>query len=54
MGWAREIRDACHEARVPLFLKQLGGVRDKRGGVEARLDGRAHLEFPALVQGRQR
>lgn len=29
--WARSIRDQCEEARVALFVKQMGGSRDKRG-----------------------
>jgi len=32
--WVRAIRDQCRAAGVPLFVKQLGGVRDKRGGIE--------------------
>jgi protein gp37 len=27
--WARDVRDQCRAAGVPLFLKQLGGRRDK-------------------------
>ena len=29
--WARSIRDQCEEAGVALFVKQMGGSRDKRG-----------------------
>lgn len=38
--WAREIRDACREQRVPFFFKQWGGVRPKSGG---RLNARSAL-----------
>jgi protein gp37 len=34
-------------ARVPFFLKQLGGHPDKRGGDAAVLDGREWKDFPA-------
>ena len=60
--WARELRDAClcvfcrggHDeegcticAEYPaFFLKQLGGIRDKRGGEAAVLDGRRWTEMP--------
>ena len=46
LDWARAIRDQCAEANVPFFLKQLGGERNKRGGVDAVLDGRLHTDFP--------
>ncbi len=29
--WVRSIRDQCEEAGVALFVKQMGGSRDKRG-----------------------
>ena len=29
LAWARDVRDQCHAARVALFVKQLGGRRDK-------------------------
>ena len=44
--WLRELRDACREAGVAFFLKQLGGIRDKRGGDKARLDGELLRELP--------
>ena len=47
LDWARSIRDQCVRHKVPFFLKQLGGVRDKRAGDEAVLDGRTWREFPA-------
>lgn len=33
-GWARSLRDQCAAAGVPFFMKQMGGVRDKRGALE--------------------
>jgi protein gp37 len=29
--WARSVREQCVSAGVPFFMKQMGGVRDKRG-----------------------
>jgi protein gp37 len=46
--WAREIRDACREQRVPFFFKQWGGFRPKSGGRE--LDGREWSEWPRLTR----
>lgn len=31
--WVRSLRDQCAEGKVAFFLKQLGGVRDKRGAL---------------------
>lgn len=31
--WARSIRDQCKAAGVPFFMKQMGGVRNKRGAL---------------------
>ena len=45
--WARDLRNQCAAARVPFFLKQLGGERNKRGGALALLDGAEHKEYPA-------
>lgn len=47
LEWVAEIRDRCVASGVPFFLKQLGGVRDKRGGNKALLDGRRWIEMPA-------
>jgi protein gp37 len=47
--WARAVRDQCLAARVPFFLKQLGGVRDKRGHDRAFLDGRLWRDLPATA-----
>ena len=33
--WARSVRDQCVAAGVPFFMKQMGGVRDKRGALES-------------------
>ena len=47
--WARAVRDKCLVARVPFFLKQLGGARDKRGHERALLDGQLWRELPATA-----
>jgi protein gp37 len=46
LAWAREVQEQCQRARVPFFLKQLGGRRGKRGGDQAVLDGRRWCEYP--------
>ena len=46
--WARVLRDECRRFGVSFFLKQLGGVVQKRGGLYAALDGLRYNEFPAL------
>jgi protein gp37 len=46
LGWARSLRDQCQAAGAAFFLKQLGGVRDKRGGADAVLDGRTWTDMP--------
>lgn len=46
LDWARGLRDACAEAEIPFFLKQLGGHPDKRADNNALLDGEIHMEFP--------
>ena len=48
LSWTQAIRDQCLEADVPFFLKQLGGVRDKRGKEKALLDGIMWREMPVL------
>ena len=48
LDWARGLRDQSHEAGVAFFLKQLGGVRNKRGGDAAVLDGRKWREMPRV------
>jgi protein gp37 len=47
--WVRSIRDQCHDAGVPFFFKQWGGVRKYKYGRE--LDGRTHDEMPDRVAG---
>ena len=49
LEWARQLRDQSVEASVDFFLKQLGGVRKKRGGDGALLDGRLWRQIPALA-----
>jgi len=49
LDWARDLRDQCRESGVAFFLKQLGGVRDKRGGAAALLDGEVYRELPVPV-----
>ena len=46
MAWFRELRDVCRRDGVAFFLKQLGGHPSKRGGDEARLDGRLYHQMP--------
>ncbi len=48
LRWARELRDACLEANIPYFLKQLGGWPDKRADEKAVLDGKTWTEYPRL------
>jgi len=46
LEWVRELQHECAAAGVSFFLKQLGGVRDKRGGEKALLDGRIWRALP--------
>lgn len=48
LDWARYLRDTCAQFGIAFFLKQLGGVRDKRGGDAAVLDGKQHKAFPKV------
>lgn len=48
LDWTRDLRDRCVFAGVAFFLKQLGGVHDKRGGEKALLDGRRWTEYPVV------
>lgn len=48
LGWVRQLRDQTINANVPFFLKQLGGVRNKRGGNTAVIDGRQWREMPGM------
>jgi protein gp37 len=44
--WVVSVRKQCHEARVPFFFKQWGGVQKSRFGRE--LDGRTYDQMPAV------
>lgn len=46
IDWARDLQRQCADAGVAFFLKQLGGVRDKRGHLDAVLDGVRYVEMP--------
>ena len=43
-AWVLDIRDQCHNAGVPFFFKQWGGVQKKKAGRE--LSGRTWNEMP--------
>lgn len=49
-AWAKSIVDTCEASSTPVFLKQLGGHPDKRGGDKAVIDGRQWHEFPKIEQ----
>lgn len=53
LDWIRSIRNQCLIGNVPLFLKQLGGSRDKRGGDKALLDGELWREMPGDLKAVQ-
>ena len=44
--WVRALRDQSVRTNTPFFLKQLGGVRNKRGGKDATVDGRPWRQVP--------
>ena len=48
IDWVRSLRDQTAIFEVAFFLKQLGGVRNKRGGNAAVLDGRHWREIPGM------
>ena len=48
LSWVRSLRDQSVRAKTPFFLKQLGGIRNKRGGDQARVDGRLWRQLPEL------
>lgn len=50
LDWARQIRDDCIANDVSFFLKQLGGNKDKHGGLKAKLDGRTWTQIPVTPQ----
>ena len=47
LNWVRDLRDQSINAGVAFFLKQLGGVRNKRGGDHALVDDQKWLQMPA-------
>lgn len=47
LDWARDVRNQCVEAKVPFFLKQIGGRYHDSGG--RLLDGRTWDEMPPEV-----
>lgn len=46
--WLAELRDACAEAGVLYYLKQLGGRGDKRADERAVLDGQTYTAMPPM------
>ena len=46
--WAKSIRDQCNAFNTPFFLKQLGGIRNKRGGDKAIIDNQLWTQMPTL------
>lgn len=48
LQWFRELRRRCRHSGTRFFLKQLGGHPSKRGGEDAKLDGRLWHELPSL------
>jgi protein gp37 len=44
--WFRSLRDQCAAAGVAFFMKQMGGVRDKRGNLEDLPEDLRIREFP--------
>lgn len=47
--WARDLKRQCDAAGIPFFMKQLGGVRDKRGELDQMPEDLRVREFPAVV-----
>lgn len=52
LDWAYDLRDQCAGAGVAFFLKQLGGVKNKRGGDKALLDNHTYREMPTAGAAR--
>ena len=51
LEWFRSLRRQCANARTPYFMKQLGGVRDKRGKIEDLPPDLRVREFPNSTTG---
>lgn len=49
LEWAKKIRDECKQKNVAFFLKQLGGRRNKRGGSDAKLEGKTWHQYPITI-----
>lgn len=47
LAWFRSIRDQAKEADVAFFMKQLGGVKDKRGGLSDFPEDLRIRQFPS-------
>ncbi|MCY3638158.1 MAG: DUF5131 family protein [Chloroflexi bacterium] len=48
--WACDLRDQSINANVSFFLKQLGGVRNKRGGDKAVIENRLWRQMPVGME----
>lgn len=46
VAWAEDVVRQCRGAGVPVFVKQLGGYPDKRGGGAALVSGQVWHEMP--------
>jgi protein gp37 len=46
LDWVRDLQEQYARAGVAFFLKQLGGVRNKRGGDAAAIDGQCWRQMP--------
>ena len=46
--WVLDLHDQAERTGVKFFLKQLGGVRNKRGGDAATIGGRSWREMPSM------
>lgn len=46
LEWIESLVDQCRNADLPVFVKQLGGWPDKRGGEKAVVGGRTYQEVP--------
>lgn len=48
LAWARSLKDQCEASGVPFFMKQLGGVRDKRHELEDLPEDLRIRQFPGV------